>query len=675
MLLDSGYFFNPIKRDIAMIQGDTCSFAFELQGLQGQRPDSVIFTCKEKVEDEEALFMVSNIDTIDERSYDSSTDTLTYSVRIPPYLTHNVPLGRYFYDLQIALNSDVFTLMTGRLILEHQITVTTVAPPTIEVADDVLYPREDIIVGKIKGYTESYVNEIALKINSVLSAEGEYNISQMSEALQDVRELIDDINGAINTVLENDTTYTLAQMPTAITSFFTIFDSVIDNSIVNLKTRAESIAPYKFYGDDNLKTVELTNCNTIGNSAFYRAGVNDGLNTIKIDTSNVGSDEVFIFGESALGTATGASDETSASTLKNLIVDGARYIGMVSGSMESETSPIVEVEDPYFYESATTVTAEVGDLVVNSSTGEPYIYSGDYWRLYMPSKTATVLTSAFHSTKIRSLGFKVGVGSKDVLAFRHSKLLYLIFDKDFNTEINGTCYQMDDLRGVFYETTDGTLTEFLPFETIGVNSVSGSFADCKNLKRIILNQAKLVKSYAFSGSGLTSISLPALEQLGTATQGAFQNCKDLEKVTLGNGTKAFTFGSSSSTRHFVGCSSLYELTLNSTSYVNLTGSNQTMTYILGETPLVNFLGTTTTVITEGSNERIITINGSSVIAANGNIVTYGGKDWILIDLAWTEWGSNGNKHPVIKVPSDQIASYQANSKWSALSPEIWQAIS
>lgn len=41
--IEAGYFFNPIKRDIAIVQGDTCSFGFQLQGLQGQRPTSITY--------------------------------------------------------------------------------------------------------------------------------------------------------------------------------------------------------------------------------------------------------------------------------------------------------------------------------------------------------------------------------------------------------------------------------------------------------------------------------------------------------------------------------------------------------------------------------------------------------------------------------------------------------
>jgi hypothetical protein len=118
-----GYFFNPIRRDIAMIRGDTMSFGFEIQGLGDQSPDAIIFTCKETPEDEEELFSVSLADNITEDSYDPELDIRTFVVRIPPVLTEDLELGRYFYDLQVYINNDILTLLRGRLTLEYEITI------------------------------------------------------------------------------------------------------------------------------------------------------------------------------------------------------------------------------------------------------------------------------------------------------------------------------------------------------------------------------------------------------------------------------------------------------------------------------------------------------------------------------------------------------------------------
>ena len=116
-------FYNAIKIDIAMIKGDTMSFGFQMQGLDGSAPSSIIFSCKEDPEDDTAIFTSSLSEGgiwLDEE--DEETDTLTYGVRVAPYKTKNLDTGRYFYDLQIAVNADVFTLMKGRLQLEYDVT-------------------------------------------------------------------------------------------------------------------------------------------------------------------------------------------------------------------------------------------------------------------------------------------------------------------------------------------------------------------------------------------------------------------------------------------------------------------------------------------------------------------------------------------------------------------------
>ena len=118
------YFLNAIYRDITMIRGDTLSFAFQIQGLGNTAPSSVNFTCKNTPEDTEPVIAVSLEDNIVLRSYDAEADIYTYGVRIPPSLTEDLDVGRYFYDLQIATEDDKITLMIGRLSLEHEITTT-----------------------------------------------------------------------------------------------------------------------------------------------------------------------------------------------------------------------------------------------------------------------------------------------------------------------------------------------------------------------------------------------------------------------------------------------------------------------------------------------------------------------------------------------------------------------
>ena len=122
MALD--YFYNVLKKDITMVKGDTMTFGFQIEGLDGSTPDNIIFSCKNKPEDENSIFTcsLSEEDGVWIDSEDTDHDILTYGVRVAPAKTEDVNTGRYFYDLQISVNDDIFTLMKGRLLLEYDVT-------------------------------------------------------------------------------------------------------------------------------------------------------------------------------------------------------------------------------------------------------------------------------------------------------------------------------------------------------------------------------------------------------------------------------------------------------------------------------------------------------------------------------------------------------------------------
>lgn len=198
-MYNTGYFFNAIRRDISMIRGDTMSFSFQLKGLGGQRPEDIKFTCKETIEDEEPLFTCVLNESITEISYDPEKDLLTYRVRVRPYQTAELDLGRFFYDLELKVNGDIITLMTGRFSLEPEITTGTTPPPDPPVpdGDDIEYPQEDIPVGFLRKYTEQYISDIATAIKAVNGSEDDYTTQEMSGAISDIGETIAALNERI----------------------------------------------------------------------------------------------------------------------------------------------------------------------------------------------------------------------------------------------------------------------------------------------------------------------------------------------------------------------------------------------------------------------------------------------------------------------------------------------
>ena len=56
------------------------------------------------------------------------------------------------------------------------------------------------------------------------------------------------------------------------------------------------------------------------------------------------------------------------------------------------------------------------------------------------------------------------------------------------------------------------------------------------------------------------------------------------------------------------------------------------------TSSTNYLGVTTTELTDGSTTNPITINGASVTAVSGSIVNYGSKEFVYNGTAWQEFG-------------------------------------
>ena len=114
-------YLNAINQNIEMVKGDTLAFNFQLQGLGGEDPDTIILSCAEHY-GETPLFTVDLNNGIAKVDYDVTKDVATYSVRIAPQKTASLDVNRYYYDMQITINDDVITLMRGRLALLNEVT-------------------------------------------------------------------------------------------------------------------------------------------------------------------------------------------------------------------------------------------------------------------------------------------------------------------------------------------------------------------------------------------------------------------------------------------------------------------------------------------------------------------------------------------------------------------------
>lgn len=104
-----------MDKNLSMVRGDTLSFGMEISGID-QALDSVYFTCKSSYSATDPAFMKSLGDGI------SIVEPGKYRVRVAPEDTYNLESGVYYYDLQIGINGDVFTIMRGALELEPDVT-------------------------------------------------------------------------------------------------------------------------------------------------------------------------------------------------------------------------------------------------------------------------------------------------------------------------------------------------------------------------------------------------------------------------------------------------------------------------------------------------------------------------------------------------------------------------
>lgn len=101
--------------NLTMVKGDTLAFGVEIEGLTTDL-STAYFSVKKNTTDEEYVFQKSLSDGI------TKVETGKYRVRVAPADTKDEDLGTYFYDLQIGLGDDIYTVMRGKLEIVYEIT-------------------------------------------------------------------------------------------------------------------------------------------------------------------------------------------------------------------------------------------------------------------------------------------------------------------------------------------------------------------------------------------------------------------------------------------------------------------------------------------------------------------------------------------------------------------------
>ena len=103
--------------NLEMTRGDTFSFGLAIINL-GQAIDSAYFTVKNNYDDtplfQKTLGNGIELDHIDGEDY-------YYNIRIAPDDTKNLEPKKYYYDFEINLNDDTFTILKGILDIEFDV--------------------------------------------------------------------------------------------------------------------------------------------------------------------------------------------------------------------------------------------------------------------------------------------------------------------------------------------------------------------------------------------------------------------------------------------------------------------------------------------------------------------------------------------------------------------------
>lgn len=105
------------KLNLEMTKGDTFSFGIKIKAL-GQALESAYFTVKNNYDDE-PIFQKSIGNGV-ELDHTEGGDYY-YTVRIAPNDTKNLEPKKYYYDFEINVNHDTFTILKGILDIEFDV--------------------------------------------------------------------------------------------------------------------------------------------------------------------------------------------------------------------------------------------------------------------------------------------------------------------------------------------------------------------------------------------------------------------------------------------------------------------------------------------------------------------------------------------------------------------------
>jgi len=105
-----------IKKDIELTRGDTLSFDVTISEIEDVTVESLYFSVKKRPMDTSYIFQKKLEDGI------TFLEENKYRVRVAPEDTCELPAGKYTYDLQVGLGSDIYTPLMGTFKLNWDVT-------------------------------------------------------------------------------------------------------------------------------------------------------------------------------------------------------------------------------------------------------------------------------------------------------------------------------------------------------------------------------------------------------------------------------------------------------------------------------------------------------------------------------------------------------------------------
>lgn len=104
------------EQNLTMVRGDTLSFNMQCVNNANEtiEADNVFFTCKRAPTDETAIFRKTLDDGI-------TFEDGWYTLRVAPEDTRKAEIGQYYYDVEIVVGEDAYTVVRGTITIEQNI--------------------------------------------------------------------------------------------------------------------------------------------------------------------------------------------------------------------------------------------------------------------------------------------------------------------------------------------------------------------------------------------------------------------------------------------------------------------------------------------------------------------------------------------------------------------------